>query len=107
MKPPSTYGTLDTGDPDPEAHAHLLLARMARDLEPLHDEWPDLGTTEAAARAVVMFDRLLEIIESHHRAIKALENHPRGRVPLEAAPCPLPRFRLTHKTRPTPRYRST
>ena len=35
MKPPSTYGTLDTGDPDPETHAHLLLARMARDLEPL------------------------------------------------------------------------
>ena len=68
MKPPSTYETLDTGDPDPETHAHLLLARMARDLEPLHDEWPDLGTTEAAARAAVMFDRLLETIESHHCA---------------------------------------
>ncbi|MGZ4926588.1 MAG: hypothetical protein ACXV4B_09100 [Halobacteriota archaeon] len=50
MEPLRTYRTLyrcDT-DLDPKAHVHLLLARMARDLEPLH-EWPDLSTTQAAA----------------------------------------------------------
>ena len=46
-------------------------------------EPPDLSTPEAAVRAVVMIDRLLATLESHHRAIKALRN------PLQEKKCRL------------------
>ena len=96
MKPPRTYRTLHTGDLDPEAHVDLLLARISCDLRVMYEP-PDLSTPETAARAVVMLDRLLATIESHHREIKALRNHlqEKGR-----------RLTWPRKTRPTPRGRS-
>jgi len=75
MKPPMIHRTLHTCDLDlyPEAHVHLLLARMSRDLRVMYEP-PDLSTPEAAAESAVRFDRLLATLESHHRAIKALRN---------------------------------
>jgi len=75
MKPPMIHRTLHTCDLDlyPEAHVHLLLARMSRDLRVMYEP-PDLSTPETAAESAVRFDRLLATLESHHRAIKALRN---------------------------------
>ena len=75
MKPPMIHRTLHTCDLDlyPEAHVHLLLARMSRDLRVMYEP-PDLSTPEAAAHAVVMLDRLLATLESHSRAVKVLIN---------------------------------
>ena len=78
------HRTLHTCDLDlyPEAHVHLLLARMSRDLRVMYEP-PDLSTPEAAAESAVRFDRLLATLESHHRAIKAL------RDPLQEKKCRL------------------
>ena len=96
MKPPRTYRTLHRGDLDPEAHVDLLLTRISCDLRVMYEP-PDLSTPKTAVRTVVMLDRLLATIESHHRAIKALRNHlqEKGR-----------RLTWPRKTRPTPRGRS-
>src|SRR5512135_930382 len=70
---PRTYRTLDAHDPDLEVHVVLLLARISRDLRVMFEP-PDLSTPEAAARTIVMADRLLETIESHRHTIKVLRN---------------------------------
>ena len=51
----------------------LFSSRMSRDLHVMYEP-PDLSTPEAAAHTVVMIDRLLANLDSHHRAIKALNN---------------------------------
>ncbi len=70
---PSTYETLDTGDLELEAHVALLLARMARDLHAMYEP-PDLRTPQAAAHSTAMADRLIAVLESYHRIIKALRS---------------------------------
>ncbi len=70
---PSNYETLDAGDLDLEVHAALLVTRMVRDLEALYEP-PDLNTPQAAAHSVDMVDRLIAVLESYHRSIKALRS---------------------------------
>ena len=69
----SSYETLDTRDLDLEAHAVLLVARMARDLHAMYEP-PDLSTPQTAAHSVAMADRLIAVLESYHCIIKALKN---------------------------------
>jgi hypothetical protein len=95
MKPPRIDKTLDTRDPDPDAHVALLLARISRDLHVMYEP-PDLSTPEAAARAVVMLDRVLETLESHRSAVKALKIYLQEKVRRLTSP---------RKSRPTPRGR--
>ena len=71
MESPRIYRTLHTCDRGPEAHVALLLARIFRDLRVMYEP-PDLSMPEAAAHTVVMIDRLLATIDSHHRAIMTL-----------------------------------
>ena len=59
-------------------------------------EAPDLSTPEAAARAVVMLDRVLETLESHRIAVKALKIYLQEKVRRLTSP---------RKSRPTPRGR--